>query len=522
MDRSSAPVTSWRLRAAVTAPALAFLTVFFAWPVATLLVRGITGNGLGALWTKPGLRSVAWFTLWQAVASTALTMLVGLLPAYVVARFRFPGRRLFLAFVTVPFILPTVVVGAAFLALLPERWHHTVAAILVAHVFFNVAVVVRTVGGLWAQLGSGPEEAARTLGATPWQTARHITIPLLRPALIAAASIVFLFTFTSYGVITVLGGPAHPTLEVELFRRAVLLGDLPVASALALVQLVAIGGLLGWWTSLQQRRSAPLRLAAAQRRPYGRERIVVSATVAVVTIGLGAPLAQLVRRSFSGRSGWTLAGWRAVGSSGLDAFVNSVGFALGAAAIAVTIGGAAAMAVASGGRFGNLLDAGLMLPLGTSAVTLGFGLLITFDQAPLDLRGSTLMIPIAHALVGVPFVVRIVLPVLRSIDPHLREAAACLGAPPWRVWWEVDARLAARPLLAGAGFAFAVSLGEFGATSFLTRRSAVTLPIEISTALARPGELSLMRGTALATMLLLLTAVVVGAVDRLRPEGSSW
>ncbi|MEZ5255797.1 MAG: ABC transporter permease subunit [Ilumatobacteraceae bacterium] len=183
---------------------------------------------------------------------------------------------------------------------------------------------------------------------------------------------------------------------------------------------------------------------------------------------------------------------------------------------------AAATAVSTSGRLARLLDSGLMLPLGTSAVTLGFGILITFDHDPVDFRASWFVIPIAHALVGIPFVVRIVAPVLRSIDPKLREAAAVLGASPFRVWWEVDRRIIQRPAAAGAGFAMAVSLGEFGATSFLTRRGSRTIPIEIADALSRPGAASFGRGTALASLLLVLSAVVVLLVDRLAPDGRSW
>ncbi len=231
---------------------------------------------------------------------------------------------------------------------------------------------------------------------------------------------------------------------------------------------------------------------------------------------------MLVLRSLRNRGRWTLAGWQAIGGDGWAALVTSLRFALAAAAIAVVVGAAAAYSIAGGGRLGRLLDAGLMLPLGTSAVTLGFGLLITFDTAPLDLRASVVIIPIAHGLIGIPFVVRSMLPVLRAVEPRLREAAATLGASPTRAWWAVDVRLSARALAGGAGFAFAVSLGEFGATSFLSRRGRVTLPMELTRALSRPGELSLARGMALATLLLVLTGAVVLAVDRLRPERGSW
>src|SRR5262249_10182725 len=157
--------------------------------------RGFTADALGHVLTDPGIRSVAWFTLWQAAVSTGVTVAIALPGAYMMARYEFPGRRVLLALVTVPFVLPTVVLGAAFLALLPTSLHDTVWAVLIAHVFFNYAVVVRTVGTLWAHLDPHMEEAARLLGASRWRTFREVTLPLLRPAIVAAASIVFLFTF---------------------------------------------------------------------------------------------------------------------------------------------------------------------------------------------------------------------------------------------------------------------------------------------------------------------------------------
>ena len=186
---------------ALAALPVAGLAVFYAWPFATLLGRVLAPSSVTDALHSRGIGRVLWFTLWQAVASTALTMVMGFAPAYVLARYRFAGRRAAVAIVTVPFMLPTVVVGAAFLALLPTRWHGTAAAIVVAHVFFNVAVMVRLVGAMWAVLPTDLTAAARTLGASPAQVLRHVVLPLLRPALLAAAIVVFIFTFTSFGVV---------------------------------------------------------------------------------------------------------------------------------------------------------------------------------------------------------------------------------------------------------------------------------------------------------------------------------
>ncbi|MEZ5273415.1 MAG: ABC transporter permease subunit [Ilumatobacteraceae bacterium] len=185
-----------------------------------------------------------------------------------------------------------------------------------------------------------------------------------------------------------------------------------------------------------------------------------------------------------------------------------------ATTIALVVGGLAAMAIASARRHGRLLDIGMMLPLGTSAVTLGLGLLITFDTAPYDWRGEWWMVPLGHALVATPFVVRAVLPVLRAVPDDQRAAAVTLGASPLWAWWWVDARQAWRPLLAGAGIAAAVSLGEFGATTFLTRSGRETVPIAIGRLLGRAGALPRAQAFALATILLVATALVIALVDR--------
>jgi thiamine transport system permease protein len=524
-------------RVALTVVPLAFLAVFFAWPVAAIIRRGLSAQGLRDVLSDPGLRSVAWFTVWQAVVSTALTLALGLGPAYVLARYRFRGRGVVLALVTVPFVLPTVVVGAAFLALLPTSLEQTVWAILLAHIYFNLAVVVRTVGTLWSQLDPRLEEAARTLGASPSQVLRKVTLPLLRPALLAAASIVFLFTFTSYGVIRILGGPRHTTLEVEIWRLTTQALDLRTASALALVQLLAVAGLMGWWSRLQAREAIALRLrpgGAAAAPRTGRQRVLVAATVTALVAVVLLPLSRLVVGSFTDGDGRGLGAWRALRSSGgagpaaspvadpLASVGISLRFAVFATVLAVLLGGAAACAIAYSRRAGVFFDAGLMLPLGTSAVTLGFGLLITMDRRPVDLRGSWILIPIAHALVALPFVVRAVLPTLRAIDPRLREAAATLGASPGRTWREIDLPFLRRALVAGAGFAFAISLGEFGATSFLTRVGNETMPLAIARLLGRPSALNLAQADALATVLMVLTLVAVLTVDRLRGEAAAF
>ena len=504
----------------------AFLAVFYGWPFVTIVVRGLDEGsdvlGRAATW------EVVWFTFWQAAASTVLTIAAGLLPAYVLARFRFPGRRLLSGLLTAVFVLPTVVMGAAMLALLPPSLERSVGAILAAHVTFNLAVVVRTVGAVWEHLPPDLEAAAATLGASPWRVAREITLPLLVPAIVAAASIVFLFTFTSFGVVRILSAGRRATIEVEIWRRATQLGDIGAAAVLALVQLVVLGVVVAWALATQRRFSRALALRpTVRRRPARRpgERLLVAATAILTAAVVLGPLAALVERSLRSPSGYSLDAWRHLGRSeirpglsvGVDpwaALVASLRLALAATALAVVLGACAALAIVAARRAGRLLDTGVMLPIGTSAVTIGFGMLITFDEDPFDWRASWWLIPVGHALVALPFVVRVTLGVLRSIDPALHHAAATLGASPARAWRAITLPHLRRPLAVAAGLAAAISLGEFGATSFLSRRGAETMPIAIDRLLGRTGSLLQSQGYALAAILAAVTILVVLLLDR--------
>ncbi|QIP88462.1 iron ABC transporter permease [Streptomyces sp. Tu 2975] len=531
---------------------VAFFALFFAYPVSAIVGRGLHADGawhfdrFGEVLGRSDIREVLWFTTWQALASTALTLLIALPGAYVFARLDFPGKRLLRAVVTVPFVLPTVVVGTAFLALLgrggllDELWgirlDTTVWAILLAHVFFNYAVVVRTVGGLWSQLDPRQEEAARVLGAGRFAAWRRVTLPALVPSLAAAALMVFLFTFTSFGVVQILGGPAFSTLEVEIYRQTAEFLDLPTAAVLTLVQFLTVGAVLAVHAWTVRRRESALRLvdpARTARRPRGAVRwLLLGGVLTTVVVLLLVPLAVLVERSLDTPAGYGFGYYRELGTvdpSGgaflvppIDAVWNSLRYALAATAISVAVGGLAAAALTRrAGRLVRGFDALLMLPLGVSAVTVGFGFLITLDEPPLDLRSSWILVPLAQALVGVPFVVRTMLPVLRAVDERLREAAAVLGASPLRAWREVDLPLVRRALAVAAGFAFAVSLGEFGATVFIARPDNPTLPVAVARLLGRPGELNYGQAMALSTILMVACAAALLLLERIRTESTT-
>jgi thiamine transport system permease protein len=244
------------------------------------------------------------------------------------------------------------------------------------------------------------------------------------------------------------------------------------------------------------------------------------ATAALVV----APMVALVERSLRAGDGHSLTAWRrlgtaevrpgiSIGADPVDALVTSLRFMVVAVVVAVTVGSLAALAIAAARGGGKVLDTALMLPIATSAVTIGFGMLITFDQDPVDWRATSWIVPIGHALVAIPFVVRAVLPVLRGVEQTRLDAAATLGASPLRAWRSIVLPHLRRPLLVAAGIAAAISLGEFGATSFLSRSGQETMPIAIEQLLGRTGTLLQGQGYALAVILAAATIAIVLLLD---------
>ncbi|MEW6716083.1 MAG: iron ABC transporter permease [Chloroflexota bacterium] len=550
---------------------LAFLVAFYFYPLGSILHLSFARSDTGTLTpfleaiTSSRVQRVLGFTIWQAILSTFLTLLVGLPGAYLLARYDFRGKSLLRALTGIPFVLPTLVVAAGFNALLgPRDWVNvvlmslfdlteppihfinTLTAILVAHIFYNTTIVLRLVADFWSHLNPRLGQAAQVLGAGSWKVLRHVTLPLLMPAITAAALLVFIFDFTSFGVILVLGGPRFATLEVEIYYQTISLFNLPLAAVLSVLQLGCTLALTVVYTRLASRLSRPLPLRSQRytqkRLLTWRSRLLATVTVGFLLALLTTPLIALAARSFINLGpartrgdtglitlpqGFTLTFYRELAFHSRESIfyappTTAISISLGYAAVtiilALALGTPAAWALArdSQSPLNRALDPFLMLPLGTSAVTLGLGFIVALAHPPLDLRASPLLVPIAHTLVAFPFVVRSLTPALRSIQPRLRQAAAVLGATPRQVLRYVDLPLVGRALFVAATFAFTISIGEFGATALISRPEYPTVPVAIYRFLSRPGALNYGQALALSTILMGVTLVGMLVIERFR------
>ncbi len=553
-ERRSAPakvMNSFALRRILLwlAP-LTFLGVFFFYPFFRILAYSFNLSTLVSTNLHLAFQ-VLGFTFYQAILSTFLTLLIGLPSAYLFARFDFRGKSLLRALTAVPFMLPTVVVAAGFNALLgPNGWFSvifhlssfqfigTLGAILAAHVFYNTTIVIRIVGNALSRLDPKLEQAARSLGADSRRVWLNVILPLLRPSLFASSLLVFLFDFSSFGVILLLGGPHFATLEVEIYIQALQLLNLPVAALLSLIQLVCTLAFSILYTRTLTRASvqtAPRSTITIKAKTLWENFFVVAFCVLLFTFFV-LPILALPLRSVSRltadrgdrtqiQTGFTIDYYTELFINRRDsifyvppvqAALNSLGYASATVLLSLLLGFPAASALAKPGRLEKILDPFLILPLGASAVTLGLGFIIAFGR----LLTSPWLVPLAHTLVALPFVIRALQPAIASIPDRLRQAAASLGASPFRVWQNVDWPILRRATLSAATFAFTISLGEFGATALLSRPEYPTIPIAIYRFLSQPGGLNYGQAMAMATLLMALTTASILLIEKLRLPGA--
>ncbi len=543
---------------------LAFLLIFFYQPLLAIfrLVFSAQFSQGWKLFRWSQITKPLAFTLYQATLSTVLTLVLGLPAAYLFARFDFAGRKFLRVLITIPFILPTVVVAAAFNTLLgPRGWLNlglmslfnlsappinmlnSLSAILLAHIFYNTSIVIRMVGSSLSRLRQNLPLAAQNLGASPWRAFKEVTLPLLMPSILSATLMVFLFDFTSFGVVLMLGGPQFSTLEVEIYNQAMNRFNLPVAGLLSIVQLaftLLVSVLINRSKQPRYGKAALASESSGLREARTRwEKIFIIVMVVVLLLLMVTPTLSLLTRSFFTfdaargergelKTGFTLRYYRELFENReqslfyvppILAIRNSMIYAGITMLLATVLGLISVYAIQKSGKLSRFLEPLIMLPLGASAVTLGLGFLIVFGGTVLTQGRFQALIPVAHTLVALPMVIRTLLPALRGIPENLRLVAKSMGASPLRVFREVDLPVLFRAIAVSLLFAFTISLGEFGASSFLSNTAMPTIPVAIYRYLSQPGALNY--GQALAMSSLLMVVCVAGSliIEQIRLPG---
>lgn len=492
-----------------------WLGVFLVAPVLTMVGGFVQPSDVSRVLARASTWRLVWFSLWQSALSVAVTLVVAAPVTWLIGLHHFRGRRLLRAATTVGFLLPSVVVATAFLAVLPRSLHYTMFAVVIAHVYFNIAVVVRVVGARLELLDAQLVNAARTLGASPITVWRTIVWPLVRGATAAAAAVIFLYCFTSFAVIRVLGGPRRSTMESDIALRAFGIGDITAATVLAVVQLIIVVGVIGMVRRLSGHEHQLSRLNTLPPTAVAhRQRLFAFSVATATTMFVLLPIAALLWRSVQVGDTLSLAAWRTIFDTSLAASIRaSVRTALLAGVLGVTLALLTTLAVVRLGAIGRLIDMFSIVALAVSPVTLGLGLVLTFDIGWFDWRAKWWFVAIAHTLVAFPLAVRVLVPAWRTIPIGLHQAAAVLGAGELRRLVDIDLRRMRPAIVASLGLVIAVSLGEFGAASLMSRSGGETMPVVIARLLSRTGDLVRAQAFVLASLLVVVCLAALMLVE---------
>ncbi|GAK60421.1 maltooligosaccharide ABC transporter, permease component [Candidatus Vecturithrix granuli] len=509
---------------------LTFLIIFFYFPLLSILKEGfwdapghLTVQYLLATIKDPYNRRVILFTLKQAVLSTGLTFVLGFPGAYLAAKFTFPGKSLLKAITTVPFVLPSIIVSLGFVLLFgnngalnkalmaifdlqtpPLRILYSLKAIVLAHAFYNFPLVVRLVAAVWSSIDPRIEDAARSLGAREYRVFWHVTLPMLFPGILASLALTFIFSFMSFAVVLVLGGVKYATIEVNIYTLMTVLLDYKMGSALAIVQSLFSLSFMFFYArvlefgsrtekvAVETNGNKPPLFAHARDLFTWRGVLLISYLLLICLIILGplvSVLAFSVIHQEGGQAMFSLKSYHKIltipytpilGTTPLQSIQNSLFFGIMTVLFSLPLGVSIAFLLTRT-RFPckPFFDTLVMLPLGISSVSLGLGYVRSFHRPPLMIAGTWYAIVFAHTVIAYPFVMRSVMPILKKMTASLTDAAMSLGATRLQAFLQIELPIVKPGIIVGATFAFAISIGELGATYLLYRPALTTMPISI-------------------------------------------
>ncbi len=500
-----------RLRTGFILVPLAFLLVFFYVPLVSIIKTGLWENGftlkyISAVLQNDYHRHVILFTVEQAIASTLLTLAFGLPGAYIFAKYDFLGKRLTRAILTVPFVMPGIMVALGYILLfgrdgiITGLFGHDLGilyswkGILLAHAFYNFPIVIRMVSSLWQRVNPHYEEAAMALGARGWRLFWRVTLPMISPAIFASAMLTFVFCFLSFSIPLIIGGYQYATIEVDIFTSIMTLLDFKTGSALAIIQItLSVVFMYLYLRSLDAYARREEQKVLRKPVPFTRrdwlslKGLAIALYSFLVFVFIVSPLLAVLYDSLRFNGHWSLEWYRRVfsaeynpmfGATTLDAIRNSLAFGFTTVVLSLLVALPIAYALHRWNFTGKrLFDVMVMLPLASSPITLGLGYVRVFHATPLYY--TFWIVAVAHTIIAYPFVLRAVSTSLKKIRPNLFEAALSLGAREWKAFLKVELPLALGGVIVGAIFAFAISIAELGATYMLAKPEYTTMTVAI-------------------------------------------
>jgi len=544
----------------IALPSLLLLFIIFLLPLISTLSRAfIVDNKLNVssffnIIKEPYTLRILLFTINQAFFSTLLSIVIALPGSYLLVNYNIKGRKLILAVCTIPFVLPAILVilgfvtfygNNGFLNILlmkifnlsepPLKILYSYKAIIIAHAFYNFPIILVLLTTFWENLDYKLELSSFVFGASKFQTFINITLPRLIVSLISSSLLVFLFCFTSFSIILVLGGgPKYTTMEVEIYRRARISMDLNSAASYALISILFCIIILIFYNIFQRKMNTKENIYNSvykkEKKPVSKIGLILSIiyTIFIILFVL-SPIISIIIKSFlastsrSANSIFTLKWYKqlfglssttGVMKSSFISIINSLKIAFIVAIISTPL--SLSLAVASKKDKSNsslFIELLSMLPLAVSSVIIGLGYYLI--SAKLKSNVGLILVILAHLVIVLPFNIRAITPEMRKLPTSLVSSAMTLGATPFKAFLSIEVPLLKSSLISGAIFAFAISMGEVNATLILANSSITTIPVTMYRLI---GSYNFGGACALGTILILVCTIVFVSSEYLKKD----
>lgn len=502
------------------------------------------------------------FTFLQALLSTVICLFIGLPAGFFFAKYDFKGKKIILNLLTIPFVLPPIVVLLGFIVSYGEGgWVNSIwkgitssentlisifgtfEGIVLAHVFYNLSVIIRMTIPAWQSLDLEQVEVSKTLGASKWKIFWKIIFPQIVNYLISSALLVFIYTFNSFAIVLYLGEVRFQTLEVRIYKLMKASLDFSGGASLAFIQLI-LNTIIIIMYLLFERKTR--QMAVGREKGLQKEKLsfsrydwkknfsLIGLIFFVIIIGIFtfAPIFAVIIISFTPFASdvspffgyaqlFSFEYNPLLNNSPLRLLLNTLLFAMAATIITLLLSLMIVFVLRN--RYQSIkryqrsisesfISYMIILPMATSSITLALGLFLLFNNTSLYLNAVWFFIIMAHVLISIPFATRSIMAAYNRIDVELLNVASTLGASRLRVFRKIEFPLILRGIIVGGIFSFAISLGEFGATNFLVRGAYGTLSIGISKLLLTQ---TLQLPATMASILIIVTIICFLAIQKL-------
>jgi thiamine transport system permease protein len=529
-------------RTGITRGVYSVAVIFFILIVITPAIAGIVAQllslpslALGTQVTDRMESAVSWSFVIGLVVST-LDVLGGIPLAWLIVRRQGHWTTILDSLADIPFIIPTVALGFSILEFwsrpdgLAQLFNSTTIVssgailIMLLHFAFSFPVIVRVMVGEFLNYRETYEIAARTLGASPYTAVRTVTMPILRPGILAAFLLALARSLSETGAtIVVAGAFENGTVFINNARSAGLTSAVVIASLILIVSSLAVFGAIKIVTP--KIRITPLRVWPNFERKLSKPRVVATRnTISLIVflvfvllpcLFIALPAIEAVaggtaREAFAGAGPWKVF-W----SSMLLSYVIAV--------LATIVNIASGLPIAiliARNRFGTkvarVIDALVDLPIIVPSLALGVSL--NFFWRNMGTLPEFWVIVLAHTTITYSYFVRTMAASIQGISPELEDAAKTLGAKPLRIFRKITLPLTKYSLLSGAILVFTRSVDETGATSAVAA-TLKTAPILLvswikGTISVTPAERALGVGFLVATSFLALVILRLIAIRK--------